>query len=151
MDANCIIKPTPFSTVMRKITEIIVHCTATPEGRWHTLADVDGWHRQRGFFGIGYHYLVLLDGTVVSGRPLWRVGAHCTDHNTHSVGICYVGGLDTHGKPKDTRTPAQREALRQLIERLKAQFPEATVYGHRDFAAKACPCFDAKKEYGNVE
>ena len=136
---------------MRKITEIIVHCTATPEGRWHTVADVDRWHRQRGFFGIGYHFLVLLDGTIATGRPLWRVGAHCTGHNTHSVGICYVGGLDTQGKPKDTRTPEQRKAMQQLIQLLKSVFVGATVYGHRDFAAKACPCFDAKKEYEGME
>ena len=136
---------------MRKITEIIVHCTATPEGRWHTVADVDHWHRQRGFFGIGYHFLVLLDGTIATGRPLWRVGAHCTGHNTHSVGICYVGGLDAQGKPKDTRTPEQRKAMLQLIQLLKSVFVGATVYGHRDFAAKACPCFDAKKEYDGME
>ena len=136
---------------MRKITEIIVHCTATPEGRWHTVADVDHWHRQRGFFGIGYHFLVLLDGTIATGRPLWRVGAHCTGHNTHSVGICYVGGLDAQGKPKDTRTPEQRKAMQQLIQLLKSVFVGATVYGHRDFAAKACPCFDAKKEYEGME
>ena len=136
---------------MRKITEIIVHCTATPEGRWHTVADVDRWHRQRGFFGIGYHFLVLLDGTIATGRPLWRVGAHCTGHNTHSVGICYVGGLDAQGKPKDTRTPEQRKAMQQLIQLLKSVFVGATVYGHRDFAAKACPCFDARKEYEGME
>ena len=136
---------------MRKITEIIVHCTATPEGRWHTVADVDHWHRQRGFFGIGYHFLVLLDGTIATGRPLWRVGAHCTGHNTHSVGICYVGGLDAQGKPKDTRTPEQRKAMQQLIQLLKSVFVGATVYGHRDFAAKECPCFDAKKEYEGME
>ena len=132
---------------MRRITEIIVHCTATPEGRWHTVADVDNWHRQRGFFGIGYHYLILLDGTVCEGRPLWRCGAHCTEHNAHSIGICYVGGLDSYMRPKDTRTKAQRQALRQLIARLRQQFPDAQVYGHRDFAAKACPCFDARAEY----
>ena len=136
---------------MRKITEIIVHCTATPEGRWHTVADVDRWHRQRGFFGIGYHFLVLLDGTIATGRPLWRVGAHCTGHNTHSVGICYVGGLDAQGKPKDTRTPEQRKAMQQLIQLLKSVFVGATVYGHHDFAAKACPCFDARKEYEGME
>ena len=132
---------------MRKITEIIIHCTATPEGRAVTRADVDLWHRQLGFFGIGYHYLVLLDGTIAEGRPLWRVGAHCADHNRHSVGICYVGGLDSHMRPKDTRTPAQRAALRQLVDRLRSQFPGIRVYGHRDFAAKACPCFDAHSEY----
>lgn len=133
---------------MRKITEIIIHCTATPEGRSCTVDDVDRWHRQRGFFGIGYHYLILLDGTICRGRPLWRAGAHCTGHNTHSVGVCYVGGLDARMQPKDTRTPQQRQALQQLVQALRRQFPQAQVYGHRDFAAKACPCFDARAEYG---
>ena len=132
---------------MRKITEIIIHCTATPEGREVNVADVDRWHRARGFFGIGYHYLVLLDGTIAEGRPLWRVGAHCTEHNRQSIGICYVGGLDAHLRPKDTRTPQQRSALHLLVEKLLKQYPGAQVYGHCDFAAKACPCFDAKTEY----
>ncbi|MBQ9357872.1 MAG: N-acetylmuramoyl-L-alanine amidase [Prevotella sp.] len=134
---------------MRHITEIIVHCTATPAGRHHTAADVDLWHRQRGFRMIGYHYLVLLDGTIQEGRPLTMAGAHCTGHNRNSIGVCYVGGVDSLMQPADTRTPEQRETLRQLIGRLKAQFPEARVLGHCDLAAKACPCFNARKEYGD--
>ena len=132
---------------MRKITEIIVHCTATPEGREVRVADVDRWHRNRGFTRIGYHYLVELDGTVAVGRPLGQIGAHCKNHNAHSIGICYVGGLDVRLRPKDTRTPAQREALRTLISSLRRQFPGAKVLGHRDLANKACPCFDARAEY----
>ena len=132
---------------MRKITEIIVHCTATPEGRPVTVADVDHWHRERGFVGIGYHYLVQPDGTVCEGRPLWHVGAHCREHNTQSIGICYVGGLDSYMHPKDTRTDAQKVALKTLIDRLRQQFPGLHVFGHCDFAAKACPCFDAHGEY----
>lgn len=128
---------------MRKIDEIIVHCTATPEGRPHTAKDVDMWHRQRGFDGIGYHFLVRLDGTVEPGRPLEKNGAHCLGHNAHSIGICYVGGLTKDGKsPKDTRTPAQREALRGLVTYLGRFFPNITLHGHREFAAKACPSFD---------
>lgn len=132
---------------MRRITEIIVHCTATPEGRQVSVADVDLWHRQRGFFMIGYHFLILLDGTVCPGRPLWRCGAHCLEHNAHSIGICYVGGLDADMQPKDTRTPEQRLSMQTLITSLRQQFPGIEVYGHRDFAAKACPCFDARAEY----
>lgn len=128
---------------MRKIDEIIVHCTATPEGRPHTAKDVDMWHRQRGFDGIGYHFLVRLDGTVEPGRQLEKIGAHCLGHNAHSIGICYVGGLTKDGKsPKDTRTPAQREALRGLVAYLRRLFPNITLHGHREFAAKACPSFD---------
>lgn len=128
---------------MRKIDEIIVHCSATPEGRPHTAGDVDMWHRQRGFDGIGYHFLVRLDGTVEPGRPLEKIGAHCLGHNAHSIGICYVGGLTKDGKsPKDTRTPAQRDALRGLVTYLRRLFPGVTLHGHREFAAKACPSFN---------
>lgn len=128
---------------MRKITKIIVHCTATPEGRAVSVAQVDAWHKERGFRCIGYHYLVGLDGTVTAGRPEQEMGAHCLGHNYESIGVCYVGGLDrVTGKPKDTRTAAQRSALRRLVEQLRDRYPGATVHGHREFAAKACPCFD---------
>lgn len=127
---------------MRKIDEIIIHCTATPEGRAVSVADVDRWHRARGFRSIGYHYLVALDGTIEAGRPVEQQGAHCTGHNARSVGVCYVGGLTRDGRsPKDTRTPAQRKSLRALVGELRRRFPGATVHGHCEFAAKACPCF----------
>ena len=132
---------------MRTIFEIIIHCTATKPLAHINVNDVRRWHQQRGFNDIGYHYLVLVDGTVETGRPLSAIGAHCKGHNAHSIGICYVGGLNDKGKPADTRTPAQREAMRSLLISLKHRFPDATIHGHRDFAAKACPCFDATAEY----
>lgn len=135
---------------MRTIKEIIVHCTATQAGRNFKIEDIDRWHRERGFNSIGYHYVIYLDGTVHTGRPVEKIGAHCLDHNKHSVGVCYVGGLDASGAPADTRTEAQKTSLRAFIKDLKRRFPSATVHGHREFAAKACPCFDAKKEYENV-
>jgi N-acetylmuramoyl-L-alanine amidase len=112
--------------------------------------DVRRWHQQRGFSDIGYHYVVLVDGTIENGRPLSEVGAHCKGHNAHSIGVCYVGGLNAKGAPADTRTPAQRKALRQLLTRLKQQFPAATIHGHRDFTTKACPCFNATAEYADI-
>lgn len=128
---------------MRKIDKIIVHCTATPAGREVTVADVRRWHKARGFRTIGYHYLVYLDGTVHAGRRESEVGAHCLGQNARSIGVCYVGGLDAAtGEPRDTRTPAQRRALRELVGSLRRRYPSATVHGHREFAAKACPCFD---------
>lgn len=128
---------------MRKIDKIIVHCTATPAGREVTVADVRRWHKARGFRTIGYHYLVYLDGTVHAGRRESEVGAHCLGQNARSIGVCYVGGLDAAtGEPRDTRTPAQRRALRELVGSLRRRYPNATVHGHREFAAKACPCFD---------
>lgn len=132
----------------RSINEIIVHCTATPDGRPVTIREITQWHKQRGFSTIGYHYVIMLDGTVCNGRNVDTVGAHCTNHNSHSIGVCYVGGLDKVTKqPKDTRTPAQKYALTTLLKKLKALYPKAKIYGHRDFANKACPCFDAKSEY----
>lgn len=134
----------------RKITEIIVHCTATKEGQEISVADVDRWHRERGFAGIGYHFLIYLDGSIHNGRPINKAGAHCVGHNANSIGICYVGGLDKNGKPKDTRTQAQKVALLTLLKRLKALYPLATIHGHREFANKACPCFDARAEYMGI-
>ena len=132
---------------MRKIDEIIIHCSATPEGRDHSVADVTAWHRARGFRTIGYHYLVHIDGRVERGRPESEIGAHCLGHNAHSIGVCYVGGLASDCKtPKDTRTPEQRRMLRELVKGLQRKYRGAKVYGHRDFAAKACPCFDVATE-----
>ena len=136
---------------MRRIDEIIVHCTATLQSVAVSVDDIDRWHRERGFACIGYHFVVYLDGTVHAGRPIERMGAHCKGHNAHSIGICYVGGLDLQRRPKDTRTPAQQQALRALVAMLKTQYPNAKVYGHRQFAAyKACPCFDVEREFGNL-
>ncbi len=131
---------------MRKITEIILHCADTPEGKDYTVAQIDQWHRARGFEGIGYHYVVGRDGSVYPGREPEKVGAHCTGHNAHSIGVCYIGGQSSVGKtPKDTRTPAQRTALEALVRKLLAAHPGATVHGHNEFAAKACPSFNVKQ------
>ena len=129
---------------MRQITQIIIHCSATPEGKDYTVADIDRWHKARGFKMIGYHYVIYRDGSIHTGRPLEMVGAHCTGHNTHSIGICYIEGLDLTGRAKDTRTPAQKDSLWALVQALRKQFPNATVHGHNEFANKDCPCFEVK-------
>ena len=131
---------------MRKITEIIIHCSATPAGRHHTIEDLDRWHRQQGFNKIGYHYVIYLDGSVHQGRPIEEPGAHCIGHNANSIGICYIGGYDDTFAPCDTRTPEQKESLRQLIAELQQQYPEATVHGLSEFADKSCPCFRVPDE-----
>jgi N-acetylmuramoyl-L-alanine amidase len=137
---------------MRKITEIIVHCSATPEGRDVSANEIDRWHRNRGFAQIGYHYVVRLNGVIETGRPVDKIGAHCLGHNANSIGVCYVGGYAADGHTaKDTRTAAQKQALRNLLRELLNRYPGATVHSHRDFAAKACPCFDATKEYANLQ
>ena len=127
---------------MRHIKQIIIHCSATPEGKNIGATTIRGWHKERGFTDIGYHYVIRLDGTIEQGRPIEQIGAHCQGHNRNSIGICYIGGLSQKRQPKDTRTIAQRQAMKQLIQELQEQFPEATIHGHREFAAKACPCFD---------
>lgn len=133
---------------MRIITEIIIHCSATPEGKDYTVEQIREWHKQRGFSDIGYHYVIYRDGSIHTGRPIERIGAHCLGHNAHSIGVCYIGGVAKDGKtPKDTRTEAQKESLIKLIKDLKKKYPKATIHGHREFANKACPSFDVQKEY----
>ena len=128
---------------MRRIDKIILHCSATPEGKDYTVAQIDAWHRSRKFDGIGYHYVIYRDGSVHAGRPVERAGAHCLGQNPNSIGVCYIGGCATDGKtPKDTRTPGQRAALGRLVKKLLGEHPGATVHGHNEFAAKACPSFN---------
>lgn len=132
---------------MREINKIIIHCSATPEGREHTVADITAWHKARGFATIGYHWVIYLDGTIHEGRPEEQIGAHTTGQNQNSIGICYIGGTDANGKAKDTRTDKQKVALIALVNELKEKYPKASVHGHCEFAAKACPSFDVKKEF----
>lgn len=135
---------------MRKINEIIVHCSATSEGLDFTVEDIDRWHRERGFKGIGYHYVIYLDGSVHKGRDESQVGAHCSLHNANSIGICYIGGCVKVGKKlisKDTRTQKQKDALINLLKNLAERYPDATIHGHNEFAKKDCPCFNVQEEY----
>lgn len=135
---------------MRKINKIIIHCTATPEGRDYTVAQIRDWHvKGNGWSDIGYHFVIDRNGTVHKGRPIEKIGAHTTGQNATSIGIAYIGGITNDGKktPKDTRTPAQRVALVNLVKELKASFGEnVTVHGHNEFAAKACPSFNVKTD-----
>ena len=138
---------------MRKIDSIILHCTATPEGRDYPTEEIRRWHVVgNGWKDIGYHFVVHPDGTVEAGRPVEQIGAHCKGHNSNSIGVVYIGGTAADGKtPKDTRTPEQKVALVKLLTELKHRYPNATIHGHRDFAAKACPSFDATKEYKDIK
>ena len=136
---------------MREIKKIIVHCADTPEGRDVRTAEIKRWHtEERGWSDIGYHWVVELDGSLHAGRPEEVSGAHCKGHNSDSIGICYVGGSDASGNPKDTPTEAQKEALKELIVGLLDRYSDAEVFGHRDFSEKACPSFDAKTEYAGL-
>lgn len=132
----------------RTITEIIVHCTATKEGVATTTEQIKHYHMTHGWTDIAYNYVIELDGSIHNGRDVNKVGGHTTNHNAHSIGVVYVGGLAKDGKTaKDTRTEAQKASLLKLLKQLKAMYPKAVIYGHRNFANKSCPCFDAKNEY----
>lgn len=154
---------------MKKIDACIIHCSATREGWDVRAADIDKWHKERGFKMIGYNYVIDLDGTIEVGRPLSMDGAHCNTaglsgeaYNKHSIGICYVGGLDKYGKAKDTRTPAQKKAMVGLVYHLLDTYPSIVeIIGHRDASPdkngdgritknewiKQCPCFDVRAEF----
>ena len=124
-----------------------MHCSATKEGHSFTSKDIEAWHKQRGWKSIGYHYVILLDGMVQTGRPVSETGSHTAGQNADSIGVCYIGGLDSTGNPKDTRTDQQKIAMNSLVCNLLKKFPGSTVHGHNEFANKACPCFDVKKEF----
>ena len=140
-----------LSVNKRTIKELIVHCSATPEGKDYSVDTIRQWHLQRGFSDIGYHYVIYRDGSIHIGRDESIIGAHCTGHNTNSIGVCYIGGCASDGKtPKDTRTLQQKESLLSLLKTLKVKYPNAKIYPHYKFAAKACPSFNAEEEYKNI-
>ena len=139
---------------MRTITLIVIHCSAVKPDQMSSAAQIDSWHRKRGFhLGIGYHYVIRRDGAIESGRPEWMVGAHCKNHNAHSIGVCYEGGLDIRGQPADTRTAEQKAAMRQLLEDLHRRYPRAVIVGHHDLNPhKACPCIEnVAREYADIQ
>jgi N-acetylmuramoyl-L-alanine amidase len=134
------------------VSKIIVHCSATREGDDSINAEViDRWHKARGWKGIGYHFVILLDGKIETGRMINKCGAHTKGYNCSSIGICYIGGVEKDGKtPKDTRTPEQIASMLELLRVLRKMYPDAKIHSHRDFAAKACPSFDATSEYCTI-
>ena len=139
---------------MRKISLIVIHCSAVRPDQSSSAAQIDTWHRQRGFhLGIGYHYVIRRNGEVEEGRPEYMVGAHCVNHNSHSIGVCYEGGLDIRGQPADTRIEEQRKAMRQLLEELHGRYPRALIVGHHDLNPhKDCPCIkDVAHEYADLQ
>lgn len=149
----------------RKITEIIVHCSATPDGKDYTVDDIRRWHKQRGYSDVGYHYIVYRNGILAQGRDVNTIGAHASGHNAHSIGICYIGGMSADNtRPEDTRTLRQKGRLLSLLVDLRKLYPNARIIGHRDLSEdkngdgiiessewmKACPSFDAKSEYHRI-
>lgn len=147
---------------MKTIDTIVIHCSATRDGMDVHASDIDKWHKERGFACIGYNYVITLNGTIEKGRPLTMDGAHCKGYNDHSIGICYVGGLDSFGNASDTRTYEQKKAMHELVQKLMNEYPTIVkVLGHRDTSPdlngdgkitpnewiKACPCFDVQAEF----
>ena len=139
---------------MRTITLIVVHCSTVRPDQSSSAAQIDSWHRKERHWklGIGYHYVVRRDETIEPGRPEEQIGAHCLNHNAHSIGICYEGGLDIRGQPADTRTAEQKQAMRQLLEELHGRYPRALIVGHHDLnPGKPCPCYDVAREYADLQ
>ncbi|MBP9990147.1 MAG: N-acetylmuramoyl-L-alanine amidase [Bacteroidales bacterium] len=130
---------------MRTITEIIIHCTATTPSASCTVESIRRYHLSLGWRDIGYHYVIYPDGSVNVGRPIEEPGAHTTGHNANSIGIAYVGGLDSSRRPSDTRTPNQRVALLQLVKDLMEEHNVIHIHGHNEYANKACPCFNVQQ------
>lgn len=150
------LRKTPIDTIM-------IHCTATPPRREVSVRELDSWHKARNFepytdpktgkkIYAGYHLLVHIDGSYERIRPDEHRGQHCTqcNMNNRAVSICYVGGVDTDNRPCDTRTDAQKRTLLSLIRTMRVKYPNARIVGHRDYAPKACPSFDAKSEYKDI-
>ena len=142
---------------MRTITLIVIHCSAVRPDQTSSAKKIDEWHKDRGFNGIGYHYVIRRNGEIEPGRPESVIGAHChvkgQNHNKHSIGVCYEGGLDIRGQPADTRTAEQKAAMRQLLEDLHQRYPRAFIVGHRDLnPAKKCPGYkNVAQEYADLQ
>ena len=145
---------------MRPINMIVIHCSATKETTAYTVDQLRRDHLARGFRDIGYHYYIRRNGIITQCRPVSEPGAHAIGYNAHSIAICYEGGLNSSGQPKDTRTEAQKSSLHELIATLKTKYRITRICGHRDLSpdldgdgtvepnewVKACPCFDVSSE-----
>lgn len=143
-----------FMSGAKAVRWIVIHCSATRENRDYTVEQMLRDHKARKFRTIGYHFYIRRNGEVTQHRHLLEVGAHCRPYNRCSIGICYEGGLDANGKPKDTRTKEQRKQIQQLLVKLHRLFPGALVRGHSEMPGatpKACPCFNASSEYRWIE
>jgi N-acetylmuramoyl-L-alanine amidase len=130
---------------VRLITKVIIHCAATKPSMDIGASDIKKWHLDRGWKDIGYHYVIRRNGDIENGIAVALAGSHTKGHNANSIGICLVGGINDKGEPESNFTKAQWATLERLVRVLKVDFPHATVHGHREFAAKACPSFDVQE------
>ena len=136
---------------MRDIKYIAVHCTAGPATQT-TKAIKDYWKNNLGWKSVGYHYLINADGTIEQLAQESEITNGVAGFNSVTVQMSYKGGVDATNKPKDTRTPQQKESILKLLKDLRKRYPKAIIQGHKDFpnVKKACPSFEAKKEYANI-
>ena len=136
---------------MRELNRIILHCSATKEGKDYSVETIRDWHvKGRGWSDIGYHWVIRLDGSIEVGRPLEKSGAHTKGHNKDSVGVCYIGGCDADGKPKDTMNEEQEKAWRMIVLSLRTLYGDLTIHGHNEYANKACPSFIVKEKFADM-
>ena len=141
---------------MRDLNRVILHCSATPEGREVSVETIREWHtdpppRGRGWSDIGYHYVIHLNGEIEIGRPIEVQGAHVSGENEDSIGICYIGGVDALNKPKDTMTVLQEISFLDIVKSLRLIFGELSIHGHNEFSTKACPSFSVEEKFGFIK
>ena len=140
---------------MRDLDTIFVHCSATQPVGWFAelsgkeqVAEIDRWHKDRGWSGIGYHFYIARDGKHYGARPVHKQGAGVLGHNENSIHICLAGGHGSRSDdaPLDNFTQAQLDELRHMIDALRVQYgPKMVVRGHNEVSHKACPGFNVKK------
>ena len=136
---------------MRNIKFVIVHCTATPQDT-KTESIINYWRKVLKWKNNGYHYIIDKSGKAQNITPIEQIANGVRNYNKSSIHIAYIGGIDSKGNPIDNRTIQQKDKLLYLCRELKRQFPHAIIKGHRDFpnVKKACPSFDAQKEYEEI-
>ena len=135
----------------REVKYLVLHCTAGQPNQT-TKSILDYWKNNLKWKSVGYHYLINADGSVEQLAQESQVTNGVAGFNSVSIHISYKGGIDSQGKPKDTRTEAQKQSILKILKELRVKFPKAKIQGHRDFpnVKKACPSFDAKKEYSLI-
>jgi len=133
----------------RKISKIIIHCSATSSKIDVGVKEIRRWHTDKGWNDIGYHLVIRRNGKIEEGRSIDIMGAHTRGYNRDSIGICMIGGVDEYNDPDENFTGKQWVSLRQLLKVLRADYKKATIHGHNEFSNKACPSFDVQRELSN--
>ena len=153
-----------MSSIIR-VDYLVVHASATPADLDIGVEEIDRWHKERGWNGIGYHFVIRRDGTLEAGRSITKAGAHVYGYNRVSLGICMVGGVTKDGKPENNFTDEQFNTLHTLLISLRQMYPRAEILGHRDLSPdidgdgiiekwewlKDCPCFDVREWWRQYE